>query len=132
MAAVVFNPTAFKARYPEFNAVSDVRLSLFFDEATLYLSNQPNSIVQNEAKRAVLLNMLTAHIAFIGGALSSSGQTKPVGRVSNASEGSVSVALDYAVPYTAAWFAQSQYGAAFWQATLSIRSFRYIPNPTRY
>ena len=132
MAAVVFSPTAFKARYPEFNAVSDARLSLFFDEATLYLSNQPNSIVQNETKRSVLLNMLTAHIAFIGGALGASGQPTPVGRVSNASEGSVSAALDYGVPYTAAWFAQSQYGASFWQATLSIRSFRYIANPTRW
>lgn len=132
MTAVVFDPAAFKARYPEFAAVGDPLLQACFGEAGLYLSNTDNSPVQNVTRRAVLLNMLTAHIAALGGALSSDGQPRPVGRVSSATEGSVSASMEYLAPGSSAWFAQTQYGAAFWQATSSLRGFRYIPQPTRY
>ena len=131
MTAVVFDPTAFKARYPEFAAVADATLGQLFIEATLYLSNADNSAVQNIPRRTILLNMLTAHVAYIGGILSADGQPRPVGRLSQAAEGSVSASFDNLTPGTAAWFQQSQYGAAFWQATLSVRSFRYIAQPTR-
>lgn len=132
MTAVVFDSAAFKARYPEFAAVGDPLLQACFGEAGLYLSNTDNSPVQNVTRRAVLLNMLTAHIAALGGALSSDGQPRPVGRVSSATEGSVSASMEYLAPGSSAWFAQTQYGAAFWQATSSLRGFRYIPQPTRY
>lgn len=132
MPSVVFNATAFKARYPEFTAISDARLGVFFGEAGLYLSNADNSPVQNIDRRATLLNMLTAHIAYLGGALSADGLPKPVGRVSQATEGSVSASLEYLTPGTHAWFTQTQYGAAFWQATSSLRGMRYVPCPTRY
>lgn len=132
MTIVVFDPVAFKARYPEFTAVSNTLLESCFTEAGLYLSNTDASPVQNVARRAVLLNMLTAHIAYLGGALSVDGQPRPVGRVSQAAEGSVSVAFEYGVPGSKEWFVQTQYGAAFWQATLSLRSFRYFPRPTQY
>lgn len=132
MPAVVFDPAAFKARYPEFVAVADATLAACFTEAGLYLSNENNSPVQNVTRRAVLLNMLVAHIAFIGGKLSADGMPRPVGRTSNASEGSVSAGFEYLTPGTHAWFTQSQYGAAFWQATSSLRGFRYIAQPTVY
>ena len=132
MAAVVFDPTAFKARYPEFAAVSDATLTACFMEAGLYLSNADNSPVQNLTRRATLFNMLTAHVAYLGGLLSADGMPRPVGRVSNASEGSVSAGFEYLTPGTHAWFTQSQYGAAFWQATTSLRGFRYIARPTRF
>lgn len=132
MAIVVFDPSSFKARYQEFAAVGNPSLAACFDEAGLYLSNADSSPVQNVTKRATLLNMLTAHIASLGGLLSADGQPKPVGRVASASEGSVSASLEYMAPGSAAWFTQTQYGAAFWQATSSIRSMRYIPCPTRY
>ena len=132
MAVVVFDPAAFKARYPEFAAVADATLTACFTEAGLYLSNADNSPVQNVTRRTVLLNMLTAHIAFIGGKLSADGMPRPVGRVSQAGEGSVSAGFEYLTPGTHAWFVQSQYGAAFWQVTTSLRGFRYIAQPTRY
>ena len=132
MPSVVFDPAAFKARYPEFAAVADPTLAACFDEAGLYLSNADNSPVQNLTRRAVLLNMLTAHIAALGGALSSDGQPRPVGRVSSATEGSVSAAFEGPPPGSAQWFQQSQYGAAFWQATSGLRGFRYLAQPTRY
>ena len=132
MAAVVFDPTAFKARYPEFAAVPDATLTACFMEAGLYLSNADNSPVQNLTRRATLFNMLTAHVAYLGGLLSADGMPRPVGRVSQASEGSVSASFEGPPPGSAQWFQQSQYGASFWQATSSLRGFRYLAQPTRY
>jgi hypothetical protein len=132
MPAVIFDPAAFKVRYPEFAAVSDPMLTACFTEAGLYLSNANNSPVQDIPRRTLLLNMLTAHVAYIGGALSADNMPKPVGRISNASEGSVSVGLEYLTPGSQAWFVQTQYGAAFFQATSSLRSFKYVSRPTVY
>ena len=128
MTQVVFDPTQFKASYPEFTTVSNAVLQNNFDQATLYLSNSDNSPVQNITRRTIYLNMLTAHITALSSALKSDSKPSPVGRVSNASEGSVSAAFDYmpATPGSGAWFNQTQYGAAFWQATSSLRGFRYV------
>ena len=128
MAAVVFDANAFKVRYPEFTAVDNVRLSAFFDEATLYLSNTDKP-VPNVVQRATLFNMLVAHIATLAGVLAGN-STAPVGRVASASQGSVSVSTEYLPAGSHAWFTQTQYGAAFWQATVKYRSFRYYPCAT--
>jgi hypothetical protein len=87
-------------------------------------------MVADAAVRSVLLNMLTAHIA----ALNSPGASGVVGRVSSASEGSVSVSAELAVPGSAAWFAQTRYGIAFWQATAQYRTATYRPPayPSRF
>ncbi len=132
MAVVVFNPTAFKSFYPLFAAVADAVLINYFDQACLYLSNTDASPVQDIARRTLYLNMLTAHTATLGGALSANGSPLPVGRTSQASEGSVSASFEYMTPGTQAWFTQTQYGAAFWQATSSLRGFRYRVRPTLY
>lgn len=132
MSVVTFDVAAFKTRYPEFAAVADALLQACFDEAGLYLNNTDSSRVQDVVRRGLLLNMLTAHIAYIGGATSADGQAKPVGQLSSASEGSVSVSFNTPQPGTNAWYMQSQYGAAFWQATNNLRSMRYISCPTVY
>jgi len=81
----------------------------------------------------VLLQMVTAHIAFLSGLLTADGQPRPVGRVSAANEGAVGATFDYspATPGSGEWFKQSQYGAAFWQATTCYRGMKYFANPTR-
>lgn len=134
MAVATFSSNAFIARYPEFTPVSTAVLSGCFDDAGLYLDNSDASPVQDISKRTRLLWMLTAHIAVLGGCFSADGRVQPVGRMSQASEGSVSASFEYttALPGTGAWFQQTQYGASFWQATVSLRGMRYIPNPTRY
>jgi len=132
MTILAFDSTAFKARYPEFAAVSNTLLAACFAEAGLYLSNTDASPVQDVTRRAILLNMLTAHVAFLGGALSVDGQARPVGRIASASEGSVSASFEGPAPGTGAWFQQTQYGANFWQATSGLRSFRYVSCPTTW
>ncbi len=132
MTIAVYVDADFKARYPEFASVNGSYLSACFDESGDYLSNTDSSIVQNVDKRTRLLWMLTAHIATLGG--KGSGVVLPVGRVSSAAKGSVSTSLDYIAPTVGSgpWFQQTQYGASFWAATVKYRSFRYLPNPTRF
>jgi hypothetical protein len=140
MAAVVFDPTLFKARYPEFTSVLDATLNAVFYDATLYLNNL-DAPVKDETRRLALFNMLVAHITTISGILSSSNAGDPttaagqtVGRLSGATEGSVSVSYDFQAPTSpgAAWFTQTQYGFAFWQATAYLRSLRIIACPAKY
>ena len=130
MSIVAFNATTFRARYPEFSAVPSATLVAYFNEATLFLDNTDGSPVTNLTRREALLNMLTAHIGALSGALSHDGQSQAVGRVSSGSEGSVSATMEYLTPGTHSWFTQTQYGAAYWQATLAYRTFRYVQQPT--
>jgi uncharacterized protein DUF4054 len=121
MSGVVsFNPAAFVARYPEFVAVAVDTLSAYFAEATLYLNNTVTSPVQDLGMRAILLNMLTAHIAALNA-------SPLVGRIDSATEGSVTVHAAYAtaVSGSMAWYTQTKYGAAYWSATKPYRKFTY-------
>lgn len=130
MGTVIFNPTTWKLRYPEFVAVPDDLAQLYFDEAGTYLNNSPVSVVRDDATRAVLLNMLTAHVAAIAGQTSADPSSAMlVGPMTNVSEGSVSAGTTLQVPGTAAWFYTTKYGLAYWQATARYRTFRYrTPN----
>ncbi len=131
----VWNPGLFLGGYSEFTAAYNANPSKFagyFSETGFYLSNTPTSPVCDVNMRLVLLNMLVAHISYLQGDLSSDGQTRPVGRLSAATEGSVNATFDFTPPTagSGAWFNQSQYGAAFWQATSNLRGMRYIPRRT--
>jgi len=131
MAIAAFDYAAWVLRYPEFGAVSAERAALFFAEAGLYLDNTDASPVGDVTYRGVLLNMLTAHIAALSGALEADGKPSGlVGRISSASEGQVSVSVDAgALPGSAAWFTQTPYGLAYWQATKRLRGASYVPAP---
>ena len=120
--AVAFNYSNWQARYPEIIGVSPDLAAQYFIEAQLYCDNTATSPITDEAIRAVFLNMLVAHLARLT-LMSSAGI---VGRVSSATEGSVSVGIEYLQPGTGAWFSQTVYGAAFWEATKQYRGFQYV------
>lgn len=128
MSVVVFDPAGFKVRYPEFCGLPTPLLEAYFAEAQVYLNNTEASPVRDVVVRAVYLNMLVAHLA----ALNQPGSSSTVGRMSGATEGSVSVSFEMAGSSAAsAWFLQSKYGAAYWQATAIYRTFRYAPGFSR-
>lgn len=132
MAVVAFDIEAFRARYPEFSTVSDPTLTAYFSEAGLYLSNTDSSPVTDTAIRSTLLNMLTAHISALNSGVNGQAPSGIVGRISQASEGSVSASADMGPPSgSAAWFLQTKYGAAYWQASAAFRTFRYITGSSR-
>lgn len=135
MAIVVFDINAFRERYPEFDTVSDTLLNAYFVEATVYLDNTDCSPVQDDAVRAVYLNMLVAHIAALNSGVGGKKPSGLVGRISSASEGSVSVSTgDVPVSQASWWYLQTPYGAAYWNATAQYRTFKYVPgsSPSLY
>lgn len=131
MAIVTFDIDKFRAMYPEFSNVADATLPYIFDEATDYLSNQPYSVVDDYDKRERLLYMLMAHICELRyGNNRGQGGTGFVGRVTSASEGSVSVSSDLGMlGASATWYAQTEYGLSYWQATKVYRMAKYYPGP---
>lgn len=124
---VEFDPAAFRATYPAFTdpPYTDGMLQLYFDLATLILNNSCASVVSDGVQRERLLNLLVAHIATLQPAAASS-PLRPVGVVSGATEGSVSVQFALQVSQNSQWYLQTQYGALFWQLTAPYRSFRYV------
>jgi hypothetical protein len=124
---VTFDYDAWEARYPEFATVNQTLATAYFNEATIYLDNTAMSIVQDLTQRAVLLNMLTAHIAAMNSGVGGQAASPLVGRVSQATEGSVSVSAEYDGGTGSAWYLQTKYGAAYWQATAYLRTFNYVP-----
>lgn len=129
MAIAVFDYTAWSARYPELaGAVDQTLATALFAEAGLYLDNTDLSPVQDVSTRLVLLNMLVAHLAALGGALDGGSPSGIVGRVTSATEGTVSVQADTGIEAgTAEWYALTNYGFGFWAATKRYRSMRYRP-----
>lgn len=127
MASIIFDPTVFKLLFPEFINVDNARLDFFFQQACLVVSNKDNSIVQDLDARQTVLYLLTAHIGKLMGALANDGQPIPVGRVSTATEGSVTGEFDYPAFNSYEWFIQTQYGTAAWQYVRVFRQFYYVP-----
>lgn len=129
MAIVVLDIPKFRAMFPEFSNVTDETLPFLFDQATDYLNNSDFSLVDDVIKRERLLYLLMAHLAYVRyGDANGNGGTGMVGRISSASEGSVSVSSDAGqVEFRYMWYTQSQYGMEFWQATKVYRMANYYP-----
>jgi hypothetical protein len=136
---VTFNYAVWVARYPEFAAVSQPLAQAYFDEAGLYFANQ--GWTGSLPSAPTLLNMLTAHIAWLyaprdaDGNPSSTGQAASplTGRISQAAEGSVNVTTELTSSGSPSegFFLQSKYGLSFWQATAQYRTAIYSARPTR-
>lgn len=125
---VTFNYAAWVAQFPEFSSVLEAQAQGYFDMATLYQANDGGGPVPTEALQSQLLNLLTAHVAQLFAPVNGVQPSGLVGRISNATQGSVSVQAEYAttpVNPTQAWFTQTKYGAAWWAATTGYRRFRY-------
>ncbi|WP_186145994.1 DUF4054 domain-containing protein [Burkholderia gladioli] len=128
---VTFDPAAFKAAFSAFENVDPEVLSGYFAMAEMFLNNSPASAVQNLAMRAQLLNLITAHLAFLMGraAAGDGSQAAIVGQMVSAGQGSVNAAFAQSQSQSSAFWAQSQYGITFWQMALPFRTFRYMAAP---
>lgn len=139
---VTFSPQTFRILFPVFNCLTDDQLNAYFQMATLYCPNVPQNPFNCTGVLAQLLNIVTAHVAWLlspkdaNGNPSADGASSGgalVGRISQATQGSVNVSLEFdatAGGPSQQFFAQSQYGLMFWQATASIRTARYVASPT--
>ena len=64
-ATATFNYETWLASYPEFSNIDEVRAGLFWTEATLLHRNDSRGPVDDATMQVTLLNLLTAHIAFL-------------------------------------------------------------------
>lgn len=140
MAVAQFDYAQFSALFPELangGVTEQVALSLF-GVAGLLLDNSDCSIVSDVTVRGTLLNYVVAHLAALSGYPLAAGASGPapsgvVGRISSATEGSVSVTSDYgAVRNSQAYWIQTAYGATFWQLMAPFRTMRYVAAAPRY
>lgn len=125
------------AAYPEFAGMTAPQGQAAFNDATLLLSNSCRSPIRDANKRQQYLYVLTCHACFLRfGSNDGAGKITPapgiVGRIAQASEGSVSVSAQYDasnVPQGQAYYIQTPWGAFYWQATAKFRQFRYAAPP---
>ena len=120
---VVFDIEEFRELYPAIQA-SDAQLMSYFAVAETFLSNTKCSVVKNLDARKKMLYLLTAHIAAITQQAESGNPT--VGRIASATEGTVSIGLDYGtMGNNERWYLQTPWGAMYWQLTKKYRSAVY-------
>lgn len=133
---VVFSYPTWSGLYPELSAsVNAVQAQFYFNQACNLVRNDPSSPIPildstgTRQVRAEILGLATAHIAALLGPNSSDA----VGRVDQATQGSVSVHLDMGpTGKNDAWWKQSKYGAMCWQALAPYRSFQFFPASNPY
>lgn len=131
MAIVIFDYAIWVATYPDLSYVTEPTAQAYFNKAAaLYIDNTDNGIV-NIPRRTYLLGLLVAHLAQLAKNITGSGGSL-AGRISSASEGSVSVSTEYTGPAGMAWFALTSYGQEYIQATAGNRLFRYVGAPRIY
>ena len=122
---VEFVVAEFREMYPKITA-SDLQLESFFYEAELLFNNTSKSCVKDLKKRKVLLYMIVAHLATLfQKALAGNGL---VGRLSSASEGSVSISSEYSVSQVGGekWWSQTPWGADYWTLSAPYRVLNYV------
>lgn len=123
MGIVVFDLAEFRELYPAIKS-TDAQLEMFFSVAESLLDNTKCSMVKDLKERKNLLYLLAAHIAMLNQNVESGSPV--VGRASSASEGTVSISLDYGVMGNSErWYLQTPMGAMYWQLTKKYRSVIY-------
>lgn len=140
---VVFSYADFIAAYPVFNAVMSGQMTGYFAIASTLFGNNTVNLNRFGGDLTVMTAIMyaaTAHVAWlqasrdVNGNPSTNGSQPPpgiVGRVSSASEGSVSVSSEWSKVDSSseAFWIQTQYGALFWQMTAGVRTAHYLQNP---
>jgi hypothetical protein len=130
-AIATLDPTQFTTggRYPEFARVSPTLLADYYAEAGDYLDNVGFSPITDAPKQARVMNMITAHIAALYSGVNGQAPNGLVGRISEATKGSVHVSVDMGAEAVGsqAWFQQTPYGASAWAAMAPFRRGRYVP-----
>ncbi len=124
-------------RFPEFASVDPGAASGYFALACVYLRNDEARPIADDSLQKTLLYLIVAHIAQLnrlvtkplGGGVEAESQL--VGRIASASEGSVSIQTEMPANMSeqSAWWVQTKYGFAFWQAIQSFRSGLYRARP---
>lgn len=133
---VQFSYSLWISQFPEFSPLSPEQGAFYFSLATIVHRNDGTGPVTDPTVQLNLLNLMTSHMATLYAQSlgdQSPGAPKtansPVGRISSATEGSVTVQTDYGstISQQQAFCIQTKYGATWWALTAQYRTARYIP-----
>ncbi|HEY0120645.1 MAG TPA: DUF4054 domain-containing protein [Rhizobium sp.] len=129
---VTFDYAAWAALFPQFSNLSEAQVTgPVLVLAEQYSRNDGGGPVCNAAVQTQLLNLMVAHIAQLLYGSATQPVSALVGRVSSATEGSVSVGTEFPTTPQNAWYLQTPFGAAWWQLSLPYRLGRYFPKVTQ-
>jgi len=128
-----FSYDTFIALFPQFNYLSGAQVQFYWNMATGFHRNDGGGPVTNVCMQEEMLQLVTAHvIQLFAPKRDGQGPSELVGRINNASQGSVSVGSEMpGATASSAWWQQTQYGAAYWELSKPFRTMRYIPGPPR-
>ncbi len=131
------------AMFPEFSVLSEQQANGYFLRAGLQFANSRANPAYSACDNAFMIGLfylLTAHIAWLycpkdaSGNPSANGDaaSQLVGRINSATQGSVSVQVEYqgSGSPNEAYYLQSKYGAEYFNATAQFRTARYLARPT--
>jgi len=144
---VTFDFPTFVGLFPEFNAISPGLAQAYFIRATsTIIANDETNPAFPDGHLPYLVYLATAHIAWLysmkdmlgvptSDPTAAAQPASPlVGRISQASEGSVSVSTEYPLDGSSSaqekYLAQTKYGIELWAATAQYRTAQYAARPT--
>jgi hypothetical protein len=139
---VVFSFATWTASFPEFAGLTSDQGQAYFDRACLICANSTTNPVFCAGVLSPLLYLLTSHVAWLNcpkdamGNPSATGQPPAalVGRISSATQGSVSVQTDMPAQGDSsamdAYLKQTKYGLEYLAQITQFRTARYVARPT--
>ena len=139
---VGFNYETWTAMFPEFSPLSPTQGNAYFMRAGLICANALSNPIFRTGNLAPLLYLLTAHVAWLSCPKDANGNpaatgtnaSELVGRINNASEGTVSVQTEWKGggdgSALEAYLVQTKYGAEYFAQTSQWRTARYLARPT--
>jgi hypothetical protein len=140
---VTFDFPTWTAMFPEFSALTAAQGAAYFMGATDICANSCSNPIFLNGNLASLLYLATSHVAWLRCPKDENGNpaaqgapaSELVGRISSASEGSVSVQTDLDKTGNSsaldAYLQQTKYGLEDLAKIAQFRTARYMPNPTR-
>lgn len=119
--------------FPQFSNVYEGQvLGLLLPVAESFCANDGSGPANDLNTQLNMINLLVAHLAQLFFGSTTQPLSPLVGRISSATQGSVSVVVEMPTTPDAAWFNQTQYGAGFWAMSSIYRRFRVIPGCPQY
>lgn len=130
MGIATFDYDMWAILYPAFtDKVLEPQATALFNQAgLLYLDNSDCSRVQDVNARQQILYLITAHLAAMSPQGGNQGQ---VGRLSDASQGTVHARFEYKGTEDSQWWDQTTYGTMAYQALRPYRVGFYAPPPLK-
>ena len=137
---VTFDNGYWGTNFPLFANVGQTLGQSYFNRASFLCANDGwNPVNCTPGALQNLLYLLTCHIAWLNAPRDANGNPAAtgspaspiVGRIDQATEGSVSVHADMgdatAGSPSQPWYMQTTWGAEYWAATAGVRTARYVP-----